>query len=243
MDNGIISHQHAWFWGMFLTDGGISHNKKGIPVGFQWNQKYDSYPILDALRDIIGSSHPIGFGAPPRIDGAPQYLHCTLTINSRQFADSIINFLHCDPRRKTFDLKFPSCVDAKYLPSLIRGIFEGDGCFAMESRANALMWIQICSANVEFLKCIQNCINEHCLQTNQEKGSITKTAVFCWNLTYYTTEDCCKITDWLFEDDYISQHMLFAPKHRRSILHQKLFSHPKMKKKTTIRSNAGFHER
>ncbi len=62
LNKGIISHQHAWFWGMFLSDGSLhGNNNKNGPKGIRWDLKYDCYGTLESLRNIVNSSHPIFF--------------------------------------------------------------------------------------------------------------------------------------------------------------------------------------
>ena len=63
LDNGIISHSHAWFWGLYLTDGCVQGTKKGGALRrIVWRQRYDSYPILAELLSCAGSTHSILFG-------------------------------------------------------------------------------------------------------------------------------------------------------------------------------------
>eukprot|EP01084_Bolivina_argentea_P141393 248455_1 len=64
LDNGLVSHEHAWFWGMVLTDATITCPEKNDKFrAIKWHQKYDSYNMLDKLRSIAGSDHPIIFDA------------------------------------------------------------------------------------------------------------------------------------------------------------------------------------
>ncbi len=40
LDNGLVSHEHAWFWGFLLTDGHVRVGDSGNATGITWNQKY-----------------------------------------------------------------------------------------------------------------------------------------------------------------------------------------------------------
>ena len=47
---------------LILTDGCVVSPNGGNLSRISWAQKYDSYPILEALRSCAGSTHPISFG-------------------------------------------------------------------------------------------------------------------------------------------------------------------------------------
>eukprot|EP01083_Nonionella_stella_P229719 812766_1 len=169
LDNGLISHKHAWFWGLFLTDGSIHcPHANGTPRGLIWSQKYDSYPMLETLRSVCGSTHPMIFGT--RTDGIS--LYCLLSLYSSKLACTAQQMLGCVAYRKTFDLVFPE-MEEQYLPSIIRGIFEGDGSWVINRVAPyAYMRFSITSASFNFLRTIQRVINEHGLNTIQNTGKI-----------------------------------------------------------------------
>ena len=78
LKDGIVSHEHAWFWGMVLTDGCITFQYKRNSI--HWQQKYDSYNILERLRAIVDSTHNITF-QPSGKDG--KYASCCLTLSSK----------------------------------------------------------------------------------------------------------------------------------------------------------------
>eukprot|EP01084_Bolivina_argentea_P152643 266240_1 len=148
LDRGLISHEHAWFWGWFLTDGNLYRNV------IKWQLKYNSYQSLQNLRQIVGSTHPIAF---VHTSG---HMQCSFKFTSKQLQGTIHSLLGCQPNRKTFELKFPA-IDEVFLPTLIRSIIDGDGSWLFAIR-DQNMRLQITSSNKEFLEKIQYAINNHC---------------------------------------------------------------------------------
>eukprot|EP01083_Nonionella_stella_P181296 648918_1 len=116
LENGVISHQHAWFWGMFLSDGSLCcPHKANKQEMIGWYQKYDSYPMLETLRSVCESTHPITFDGR---DG--KYFSCSLSLCSVKLAQQARTMLGCDANRKTFDLSFPTGIEDIYLAAMIR---------------------------------------------------------------------------------------------------------------------------
>ena len=125
LDNGIVSHKHAWFWGMFLTDGTMMH-RNGQFVGLRWGLRYSCYPMLQGLKRAVDSTHIITFDMWGNQSGNT-YPICELRLHNTRLADQACALLRCNPRRKTYDLKFPPDIDSQFYSSLLRGIYDGDG--------------------------------------------------------------------------------------------------------------------
>ena len=115
LDHGIPSHRHAWFWGLFLTDGYVSKTNE-----ISWGQRYDSYPMLDRIRSIVDSTHPLIFKGTNH-EGA---LAVQLKLYSKSMAMAAIQLMGCAANRKTFELKFPAQVNPEIYPSLVGGTFS-----------------------------------------------------------------------------------------------------------------------
>ena len=200
LDNGITSHEHAWFWGMLLTDGYIRISSKTREVS--WHQKYDIYPTLEKIRNIAGSTHPITFSIP---SSQGDYVSCRLIITSTRLATQAQILLGCHQSRKTFELQFPADVDPALMPSLIRGIHDGDGCWEIslsKIQSESSMTFSIASANAEFLRSIQVCINQHALNTSGKIGSIiSEKGKRCGYLKYFKQELLQAIRRWSYRVD------------------------------------------
>lgn len=224
MDDGLISHEHAWWWGWFLTDGGI-FNYRAIPStedcgrSLRWNLRYDSYPIILKLRDLIGSNHSI------RIDTRTYDTNPTaqLTLYSVHLCRQATKLMRCHPSRKTFDLQFPQKMDHQFLSSLIRGISEGDGCWTMRYSGGDITF-KITSANELFLQIIRSKINKYALQTNLDEGFIqSRNNNTCFDLLYYKKPLCNAIGEWMYDSEQIKTGMFMRKKHERFLLLNRLF--------------------
>eukprot|EP01084_Bolivina_argentea_P042785 78867_1 len=213
LDNGLTSHEHAWFWGWFLTDGGIVKNQ------MSWDLKYNSYPALEKLRNIMNATYPIHFSA--RKDNTYQ---ARLTVTSQQLCQKAIELMRCPPHRKTFDLQFPHMIDAIYMPSLIRAIVDGDGSWAFhygQGKINA----QITSANKQFLEDIRYVINSNCLNTSTIYGQIyaLNPCKKAYDLRFYRPQTCNEIGKWIYPDEIVNSHIYANYRLERFKLFQKIF--------------------
>lgn len=216
MDNGIVSHQHAWLWGMLLTDGHIAARPRNHSI--RWRQKYDSYTVLEKLRNIIGSTHNITF-VPNGKNG--KYMASLLNITNKNLALTAIGILGCHPSRKTFDLKFPN-VDPAFLPSLIRGIHDGDGSWSFNCRKYAQLKFVIVSANVRFLESIKSCINKYALQTDADAGKLCLHGNNCYVLNYTAQSHIQTIGNWMYNSEYMDGAFM-ERKYNRFVLFDKIF--------------------
>eukprot|EP01083_Nonionella_stella_P211111 763670_1 len=224
LDEGLTSHRQLWFWGAFLTDGSIVQSRQGNAQGIAWNQKYNAFPMLNTIRKVTESSHPLSFHASKN----SKYYMCRLDICSASLSRTMLKLLECDPARKTFDLKFPESIDAEYLSSIVRGIVDGDGCWHIRSTSAAEMWLSITSANYSFLFSIKTIINKYCLNTNQDRGTIcpdpdAKKSQNCYQLFYYDTAECIQIGEWMYQTEHINDGMFLHKKYARYLLLQSVF--------------------
>eukprot|EP01084_Bolivina_argentea_P152642 266239_1 len=211
LDRGLISHEHAWFWGWFLTDGNLYRNV------IKWQLKYNSYQSLQNLRQIVGSTHPIAFMH------ASGRIKCCFTFSSKQLQGNIQLLLGCQPNRKTFELKFPS-IDAIYVPTLIRSIIDGDGSWLFDTHSQS-MRLKIASANLQFLEEIQHAINNNCFNTNKMHGGIhaeNKTNR-AFSLQYSRKDELQAIGEWIYPEIHVGTNTYSEYKYNRYKLFHSLF--------------------
>eukprot|EP01083_Nonionella_stella_P296214 1006383_1 len=174
---------------------------------FGWNQKYTAYSMLNTIRSVTQSSHPITFS------GINGFWHCTLRINSKRLSNTMALLLDCDPRRKTFDLKFPHFIEPEYLSSIIRGIVDGDGCWSIfSSTSSPRVTLSIASANQSFLDTIKSVINKFCLNTTEDRGTISQCAPHCYTLIYCDVVECRTIGEWMYQSQHIDDGMFLHKK-------------------------------
>lgn len=123
--------------GWYITDGCCASHSYDTALKrtkaryvLHWSLRYDSFNILYFLRKIIKSDHLLAFDRLP--DGR---LLCSLSMYSKQLATVVADLSQCRLGKKAVDINYPMHV----LPnddhsSLIRGIFEGDGCLSYHMR-------------------------------------------------------------------------------------------------------------
>eukprot|EP01084_Bolivina_argentea_P195191 334915_1 len=221
LDNGLISHQHAWFWGMLLTDGNISR------YSLRWNQKYDSYLLLDSIRTVIQSTHPIAFEVKQTKNKL--YAACYLAMHSKQLTTTACSLIGCLPKRKTFDLKYPDSMNPVFTPSLIRGIIDGDGSWVMQRRTKTnypMIYLTLSSANITFLQSVRNAINLMCLESRSDLGKIYSNKTY-FELKYHCQSECNQIGEWMYNNNKmdVNNGLVLPKKLNRFLLFQELFIH------------------
>ena len=183
LENGIHSHRHAWFWGLFLTDGHVRLvYAKGKTARYEimWGQRYDGYPSLDRIRSIVDSTHHLKFNGT-NYEGS---LEVRLSLYSKIMASAAIQLMGCAANRKTFDLTVSEVnrINPETYSSLIRGMFEGDGCWSV-NHLRGYMNLSLASASAEFLQSVKDVINRCCLKTNKDIGRIISSK--SWFVLYY----------------------------------------------------------
>eukprot|EP01084_Bolivina_argentea_P267571 454221_1 len=190
LENPFESHDKCWFWGMLLTDGRINR------TDLRWRMKYDSYPMLQYLRDTANSTHPIFLDAQP--DG--KYPNCELSLYSTKLAKRATELIACVPNRKSFEAVLPNEIHSDKLPALIRGIVDGDGSWTFALQA-ARVDFKICAANPSLLASIKSVINRECLRSSKDPGFIYKADNIsrAWHLRYSKQLECKHIGEWLYE--------------------------------------------
>jgi len=121
--NEINTDAKAYFLGLVATDGSV----RGAPhysCRIQLNKKDKN--ILYVFKKEINTIAPLQFhsGKKSTIRREDQY---SLTMGDKDFFYSLKRFGYYG--NKTFSLKFPNKkqLPKKYIPSFIRGVFDGDG--------------------------------------------------------------------------------------------------------------------
>lgn len=130
---------------MMLTDGYVSNSNK-----FELSLKDKEH--IEKFKIFLKSKHVI----QERITTINNNtcVNYRLSISDKQIVNDLSK-LNC-VNNKSFIVKLPILED-KYMPDLIRGIFDGDGCVTRTSTSRNM--ITICSASKEFLKDIEIYLN------------------------------------------------------------------------------------
>ena len=181
----------------------------------RWEQKFDSFPLLEHVRSMISSTHPLVFNIRTlKVFPGKQYPSCRLILCSKRLIEDAIVMLGCKPGRKSYDLQLPELIPEPLLPSLIRGIADGDGSWAFDT-TNAAMSFELSSANESFLLNIRDIINEQCSLSSLAGNLIPSHMGSHYYLRYRKISDCNQIGQWLYQPDIIGTSPYMQQKYER----------------------------
>ena len=157
--------------------------------------------------------------------------YCELSLYSTHLTNQAKSILNCNTSRKSFDAVLPECIDDEYLPSLIRGIYEGDGCwqFGVQKQKNNDSFrvsLVLVSASSMLLDQVRVVIDNHCLNTSKRIGRIYKCSGGgnSHRLIYGAQEYCQVIGNCMYPTCVISEEIIMRQKYQRHILFNRLFS-------------------
>jgi LAGLIDADG-like domain len=112
----IDSEDKAYYLGFLYADGYVNNVGYNNYVELTL-QKEDEY-ILEKFLILLKSNR--------KVINIRNNKYSRVIINSKKIMNDLIN-LGC-VNKKTHILKFPTNIEYKYIPHIIRGFFDGDGC-------------------------------------------------------------------------------------------------------------------
>lgn len=120
----IDSFEKAYNLGLLYADGCVFYDKEKRRFGVQISIKQSDSYILNPLNESVRGGRKMCIYYYKRGRGEPA-VH--FAVFSQKVADNLID-LGCFPR-KSLTLKFPTetQVSSKFMPSFLRGYFDGDG--------------------------------------------------------------------------------------------------------------------
>lgn len=177
-----ITRDSAYWLGIMLTDGYINKTN-----GFELTLKDKEH--IEKFKTFLKSKHIIQ--ERKTIINGNECINYRISIKDAQIV-SDLQKLNCI-NNKSFSLQLPKLED-KYMPDLIRGIFDGDGCITRTSTKRNM--ITICSASNIFLEDIRKYF---------EKNDIKCTRIFknrqLYNLNISVkTDNFIKFYNLLYKD-------------------------------------------
>ena len=138
--------------------------------------------------------------------------------------ESAIKLLgNCDITRKSYEVNISDDFDPHFHPSLLRGIYEGDGCWTINKYRGA-MDIRLASASSTFLQSVKSIIIQHCLETSLDVGRIRKLscATAC-ELIHRDKIVCADICEWFYQPLFVNDNLIMQQKYKRHLLLLKLY--------------------
>jgi hypothetical protein len=140
------SHDMAYILGLWYADGYIYTNNRGCKFFSIAIHNDDSY-ILQKILDKMNSNYPL----QQHSETVKRFI-----ITSKEFYNDIINIGGCE--RKSLNLIFPK-LSKEFIPSFIRGFFDGDGCINYHKDMNIYRTTFTC-ADETFLEQLHKEIKE-----------------------------------------------------------------------------------
>ena len=136
-----ITRDSAYWLGIMLTDGYVSNNNK-FELSLKDKEHIEKFKVFLKSRHLVQERITI--------INESTCINYRLSICDNQIVNDL-NKLNC-VNNKSFIVELPILED-EYMPDLIRGIFDGDGCVSRTSTKRNM--ITICSASNKFLKDIE----------------------------------------------------------------------------------------
>lgn len=126
--NPVNSHESAYWLGFLLADGYLSSRALRVEL-----QERDSHH-LETLAKDIGSTTTIKWSSRHHKMTGKTHKAARLCLSSSDMAHSL-RALGWDEFKKAGDCRILDSVPSDLRPSLVRGLFDGDGC-AMKDRVS-----------------------------------------------------------------------------------------------------------
>ena len=193
------SPQMAYVLGFILADGAIEDVQKSSRTCYTSMVSKD-LSILNKIRQAMGSYHNI-YKRIPKLLTFP---------NGKQYLPSIIFYLRIGSKlmyndlltlgvtpRKSLTISFPSILQ-EYLPFLVRGYFDGDGCIYMIK--GKYPRIVFTSGSIKFLEGLARNLGK-ALKIPLKSIYLTHTNTInpCYQLQYNTTRSRV-ILEFMYKD-------------------------------------------
>jgi len=176
------THDSAYVYGYFLADGYMRRQSGSWCIGFSAHVK--DRQLLENVRTVMASTHPLH----------PSGNVLRLIIGNKNLYRKL-EIIGARPR-KSLALTFPS-IPLEYLPSFVRGFFDGDGC-ATYQRSGKYKYPYISMvANESFIRCLHDAllwvgINGR-IYSHQREGRKQQ-----WLLRIHRKKDLARFCEWVY---------------------------------------------
>lgn len=150
-----ISNQFdAYFLGLLLTDGYVTTREKDIGLDLT------DEDAIKFISEIIGHGYK-KYEYPEENNRLPRY---RIVISDKRLVENVKRYRIV--RNKTYTLQGPNLKEEekKYLPYIIRGIIDGDGCIFKTSYGAPAFFI--CSASENFIDWCKYTLENNLYMTN-----------------------------------------------------------------------------
>lgn len=190
----INSPEKAYLLGWLISDGYVNGEKGKSSIRIQIQER--DLDVLFKLRDIFGSNSPIRKVIYEK-EGQENWVdQMRLDIHNKKCVQDL--YVLGITANKSKKIILPE-IDNNLVPYLIRGIFEGDGCFCVGTTQKGYLSTQwyICSASEKFIDKIID-IFDQILNIDLVKKKNK------WNVFYAKTngaQKIKKIMSWIYNEN------------------------------------------
>eukprot|EP01084_Bolivina_argentea_P030274 56123_1 len=212
--NGIVSKHHAYLAGWIVTDSHLQKNHNAIEFN---NLQYRDYNVLERIKNITECNKKITFWTDKR--GAA---YCKLNLYSKALFKDTLNLFPCDTHNKAATLSSSIPLfqnNGELVPTYIRGISDGNGCFGFGLRDGRIVW-GLAGGNIEFQEGIQQLIFAGCNVMAKFRMAKQKSGRIFPRLRIENQQDLLNFCEWLYEDNNENLLMLHRKYQRRLLISQ-----------------------
>lgn len=189
--NNINSSNKAYFVGLLLADGNISYNRPSISIDLQARDKH----ILESFCSEIGlpiSSLCFCDRSKERTIHPNTQDVYYMRFSSIQMVEDLAKYGVVPQKSLTLD--YPDNIDHRYLSDLIRGYFDGDGCFTFGEKYYGTSFI----GTLQFMNFVKDVLQKEIgIKTYLTRHANQKNTYI---LSFHSLRNTKMFFKWLYHD-------------------------------------------
>ena len=153
--NGIVSNDHAYVAGWFVTDAHVRKIRNSIVLDLQ----YKDYFSLQTISRVLNSDRKLSLHT--KRDGVS---YARVIFYSQQLPEDVLRMFQFDWHHKATSLQSsPHLFDnaSNFVSSYIRGVSDGDGSWYFDLCNSAIKW-QLSGSSIDFIAGINQLVYNGC---------------------------------------------------------------------------------
>lgn len=183
----INSPNKAYFLGLLAADGTVGNNTNVVAIQLQETDKH----ILETFKKELNSNHPLSFiNYSEKIGPNRKNQWCFRVVNKKIHDDLIDKGI---VPRKSYCLKYPTCIPEELHRYFILGYMDGDGNLAKGRRRITF------TSTKWFCLGLQKILYEQLGIESVIRRTHNCTEITC-DLCIYKTMDARKLAQWMYKD-------------------------------------------
>lgn len=142
----IDTEEKAYWLGFLYADGSVGLDRDSIELSL----KHSDSDHLEKFKKFLDCTNPVHINS----------IRCRITVGSKKIREDLIKW-GCTPK-KSFTIRYPERLEAKYNSAFIRGFFDGDGSITRNCKECLFNTGSICSASKPFLEDLLKILKKEC---------------------------------------------------------------------------------